>query len=202
MLKEVGMTLFLCLVAVAVVGCNNEESEESRTQRGVQTQDQRTHQAIDKLADAQNAVIHWRPGLSGKDPDRRIFSAELAPILVRSDGRPILFIADVLDVSSTGKDYLCSFKADVNVYQKIVLILGCTPEQASQIMKGPEGNYAVVARVTSLGSAGPKPDGDDDEKGSARFRAYGICLGQLYLGSYYLDDIMEMLSIPKKETDR
>lgn len=263
-MKQSGITLILCLAVISVVGCDNRQAEESRKRQNVEAEHERTKQAIDELAKAHNAVLNWRQGLAAKEPVGRIYSVELAPVLIRSDGRPLLFIADALDVSSTtenlrmprpsdifsdpqfinlptdrqvsvlsridknyaalprdqqlsilnsklsrgspayaaGKDYVCSFQVTVNASRSIRLILGCTPEQATQIIHDAEGRYAVVARVTSLGSAVPRPDEDDNEKEHAWFPAYGECLGELNLGKDYLDDLFELWSFPVKKTDQ
>jgi hypothetical protein len=197
--KQSSIALLLCLAVVGVVGCNNGETEESRKHRETQAEYERTRQAIGKLAEAHNAVVNWKQALSHKDPVGRIYSAELAPILIRPDGRPILFLADALDVSSTGKGYLCSFQTDVNFSRKLRLMLGCTPEQATQIIHDPDGRYAVVARVTSLGSAVPKSDEDDYEGAKGWFPAYGECLGEMNVGhNYLIDNLFESWSILDK----
>lgn len=201
-MKERDITLIICLAVVGIVGCKNGETEEGRKQREVQAEHQRARQAVDKLAEAHNAVVNWKQGLSGKEPVGRIYSAELAPILIRTDGRPLLFIADALDVSSTGKGYICSFQADANTSRSIRLMLACTPEQASQLIHDREGRYAVVARVTSIGPAVPKPDEDDIEKENAWFPAYGECSGVTNVGMSYVDDLMEMISFPDNKTNK
>jgi hypothetical protein len=201
-MKRGGITLILCVTVLGVLGCDNRQAEENRKRQQAEAQHQRTAQAIGELAGAHDAVVDWRKGLAAKEPLARIFSAELAPVLIRTDGRPLLFIADVMDVSSKGGDYLCKFEAYANAVQKLDLILVCTPDQANQVMHDSEGKYAVVAQVASIGPGVPKAGENGDETQGVSFPVYGKCLGQVNVGKDYIDDLMEVISFPDNKSQR
>jgi hypothetical protein len=193
-MKKGGITLILCVAVLGALGCDNRQAEESRKRQQAEAERQKTTHAIAELARVHNAVVNWRQGLAAKEPLGRIYSVELAPVLIRSDERPLLFIADVLDISSTGNSYTCSFQADVNLSRKIELILGCTPEQATQIGQGASGKYAIVAHITSLGPPVQVPEENGSGEGRIAFRALGKCLGEVPVGKDYDEDMWEMLS--------
>lgn len=188
------ITLLLCIAVLGAFGCDNRQAEEKRERQQAEADRQRAKRAIDELARQHNAVVKWREGLAAKEPIGQIYSVDLEPILIRSDGRPLLFIADVVDINSTGPSYMCSFQADLNMSHKIDLILACTPEQATQIRQGASGKYAIVARITSLGPLVHVPAQEESGEGGVRFRASGECLGQAYLGNNYDEDVMDMMS--------
>jgi uncharacterized lipoprotein NlpE involved in copper resistance len=195
-MKKGAIALILCVTVLGALGCNNRQAEKNRKRQQAEAQSQRTTQAIGDLARAHNAVVDWKKGLAAKEPLGRIFSAELAPVLVRPDGRPLLFIADVLDVSSKGGDYICDFEAYVTAIQKMELILACTHDQANELMHDSEAKYAVVAQVTSVGAGALTTGESADERRSASFPVYGKCLGQVSVGKDYIDDLMEVVSFP------
>jgi hypothetical protein len=197
-----GITLTLCVTVLCVLGCDNRQADENRKRQQAQAESQKVTQAIDDLARVHNAVVDWRKGLAAKGPLGRIFSAELAPVLIRTDGRPLLFIGDLLDVSSNGGDYTCKFEAYANAIQKLDLILACTPDQANQLMHDSEGKYAVVAQVASVGPGVPSTGQGTDETQGVSFPIFGKCLGQVSVGKDYIDDLMEVISIPDNKSQR
>jgi len=201
-MKNRGIALIVCVAVLGALGCDNRQADENGRRQQGEGERQRTAQAIGELARAHNAVVDWRKGLAAKEPLGRVFSAELVPVLIRSDGRPILFIADLLDVSSESGDYTCKFEAYANAIQKMGLILACTPDQANQIMHDPEGRYAVVVQVASVSPGVPETGGSTDETQTASFPVYGRCLGQVNVGKDYIDDLMEVISSPDNKSQR
>jgi hypothetical protein len=188
--------LILALLVIASTDCTN--APESRDRERAKAEQESVRRTISQLAVTHNAVVNWRQALAAKGPVGRIYGAELAPALIRTDGRPLLFIADVADVGPSGRGYVCSFQADANLNWKLKLALECTTDQATQIIRGSSGKYAVVARISSLGSAELTTGGGEAETAGGKFPASGKCLGLVFVGKDYFDDFLEILSFPEQ----
>lgn len=182
------------LAVVMTIAC--KKAPEGREPEQANAEQQRIKRAIKELADAHKAVVNWRQAFAAKGPVGRIYSAEMASALIRNDGRPLLFIADVVDVGSTGVSNICAFQTDANLSWKLKLVLDCTTDQADQIMHGSAGKYAVAARISSIGSAELSPGEGDPETQQGKFSASGKCLGMVFVGKKYFDDFLEILSFP------
>jgi heme exporter protein D len=196
-----GLTILAVLI-VLIDSVNCKKTPVNPQVEQAKAEEQRIKRAVGELAQAQNAVVNWRQVFAAKGPRGRIYSAELAPVLIRPDGRSLLFIADVVDVSPSANAYVCSFQADVNLSWKLRLVLGCTPDQATQIMHASSGKFAVVAQIFSLGSAELNAGGDGLETEGGRFSASGKCVGQLFVGKDYFDDFLDILSFPSPDDGR
>jgi len=205
LLKRIPLLLIAVVVIWGIISHYQSEAEKKRqqeeqTKAKAKAKEQRINRiklAIADLALAHNAVSDWRQSFALKGALDRIYSAELARVLIRPDGRPLLFIAEVLDVNSSGSSYICTFQGDVvNQSWRLKLLLACTPDQAAQIMHNSFGTYAVVAYISSIGTAEQRTGEDEWESEEGRFPAYGRCVGQVYLGGYYFRDLSEILSLP------
>ncbi len=157
--------------------------------------------SISSFGAAQNAIVDWRKDLPKENllaPD----TAQLERIFIRADKRPILVIADVLDVSGQGDHYLCLFQTDGGLDWQIELSLQCSPGLAQQVMQQRRAvsvfrRYAVAGEILSVGRLEERPEvtskGEDEDK--TRFLVTGRCVDLLFVGDYmghywdYLSDI-------------
>jgi hypothetical protein len=171
------------------------EEREKREQAAYDAKDKATEKRVSQLASRYDAVTDWRKSLGSKDIVRQTYSAELTPLFVRSDERPILFIALVRDVSSEPDGYTIHFETQANLSQ-VKLLLQCTPEQAQLVMSHPadyENLYAVIAQIREVVSSD-----ETVEQGKSRPApvASGKCIDLMPVGSY-LAGYMEMFSTTK-----
>jgi hypothetical protein len=141
------ITLLLCVAVLGVFGCDNRQAEESRKRQNVEAEHQRTKQAIDELGKAHNAVLDWRQSLAAKEPVGRIYSVELAPILIRPDGRPLLFIADALDVSTTAENIKVPHPPDIFSDPRFI---GLSANDQVDVLSAIDKNYAALPRPQQL----------------------------------------------------
>jgi hypothetical protein len=203
-LKRIPLLLIAGVIIWGVISHYQSEAEKKRqqeeqTKAKAKAKEQRINRiklAIADLALAHNAVSDWRQSFAPRGEFGRIYSAELARVLIRPDGRPLLFITAISDVNSSRSSYTCIFQGDVNLSWRLKLLLACTPDQAAQIMHNSSGTYAVVAYISSIGAAEQRTEEDGSESEEGRFLAYGRCVGQVYLGKDYYDDLYEILSFP------
>jgi hypothetical protein len=129
------------------------------------------------FAESHNAVRDWQKSLDSKG---KIYSAELAPVLVRQDGRPIFSFASVDDVSTIDGQFIINFKDESYLYPPLKLRLRCTPDQAHLAMSNPSIEvYAVIAQVETIDLVNQAPR-DDDTDGSF-FQAKGRCIDVMHL---------------------
>jgi hypothetical protein len=149
-----------------------------------------TANAIRGLAATYNAVSDWNRTLGkGTSPDK-LYSAELDDIFVRADGRPLLFLARLKDVTKQGTEYNCIFQTPGGLEFELILSLSCDQTQASQAMHPADsgyGRYAVIAQLTTveLGQQEAHGPGEEEEMPERRFLARGRCLALFYFrGSY------------------
>lgn len=113
---------------------------------------------ISRFAESHNAVRDWRKLLGAG----RVYSAALAPLLVRQDGRPIFSYAVVQDVSTREGGFVITFKDESHVDPRLKLRLECTSDQAHLAMSHPPYEaYAVVAQIQSLDLVEQAPKDDD-----------------------------------------
>ena len=168
------------LIGLLVWGLRSEKKKESREQEAQQAQDKDVEQHIARFAERYDAVTDWRKSLS----DGKVYSAELTALLVRDDGRPVLFVAQVKDVTSGGGEYMIHF--DVWGNPPLTLELVCKPEQARNVMAHrTEGfsRYAVVAIVTSVSSREEYEDNGTHTVSLVK----GSCVEIMSVGFYFGD---------------
>lgn len=126
---------------------------------------------ISRLLESDNAVRDWEKQL---EPNVRTFSAELTPLLVRQDGRPIFSIVSLRDVSTSEGGYIIEFQEGGRFWPPLRLRLRCTSEQAQLAMAERFGEYALVARIESVESM------DSDASGGSFLRANGTCVDLMH----------------------
>lgn len=189
----------VALIVWVVIGHHKANVKRIQEEEAREAAHQRVEQAIQQLASTHNAVDTWNSAFKSKGAVGRIYGAELSPVLVRPDGRPLLFIADVEDVAAAdGSKYTCSFITKVNLSWGVKLVLECSPDQAAQVIQSTSAErFAVVAQISSLSSAEVRRS--DDEAGvnaQGRFTALGKCEGLTTVGKDYREDVIEILRWP------
>ncbi len=122
---------------------------------------------VSRFAESHDAVRDWEKQL---EPKVRVFNADLSPVLVRQDGRPIFSIVSVDDVAASDGGNVISFKDYGHFSPTLRLRLNCTSEQAHLAMTKRFGRYALVAQVNSIDSK------DVDAAGHAFLLANGSCV--------------------------
>lgn len=171
------------------------EEKEKRERAAYDAKDKATEERISQFASRYGAVTDWRKSLANNNSARTIYSAGLAPLFVRSDERPILFISLVRDVSSEPYGYTIHFKAWAN-YSPIRLRLQCTKDQAQLVMSHPadyENLYAVIAQISAVVSSDETVEQGKSHPTSV---AIGKCIDLMPVGGY-LAGYMEMFSTTK-----
>jgi len=184
-----------------------KEAQEALARRHQQIQD-----SIAQFASGYSAVLDWRKALRGEDP---LDVAHVARVLVRPDGRPIVFVhwggPDVIQVPGENS-HLCYFNIPASSHSSLQLILSCgpelvraaqdstniTPEAFEENERRPLGGFAhtpspmnsllVAARIIAVEDTSPAGSS------GTSFRATGFCLGHAYPqekpeSEYFEDDV-------------
>ena len=107
-----------------------EHNQSNREEATLRARSDQTQQGISRFGERYNAVTDWRKALQGKTLSDTIYSAEVAPIFVRTDGRPVLFIASLRDVVNDGDHYTIYLDGRINLHSEFRLVLKGTSDQA------------------------------------------------------------------------
>ena len=186
------LVLILAGVAWRVSNQMIEKHENERLDRDEQT---RIEQAVSRMTAAQNAVSDWKKALGEAVQLEPIYTVSLQKVLVRDDGRPLLFYAHLDDVKEQNGNYLLVFESDVDVRATIRLVLDCEPDRARGVL-GRRGSYferyyAVVAQIRSVRRTGDEEvSGQDDaakdttSESKPTFVADGRALDLVFVGRY------------------
>jgi len=145
----------------------------------------KVRESIAKLGETYNAITDWRMGTQSAPR----YSLELERLLVRLDGRAILFVGALHDVLSSDGMPQCIFDTIGGFSWELRFHLACTPEQAKLLTESHTSNslerFAVVARITSASKLEQGAVGSDENQTSTpNFRANGQCVDFLFVGSY------------------
>jgi hypothetical protein len=145
--------LLIVLMAVAAVGGyfvykHHEESREARERAARRAEYARR---ITQFIAKNNAVTDWQKPLFAKGTPEKIYTVELARLLVRADGRPILVFASLLNVGESDERTVIYFDEVDRPESQFKLQLDCTPEQARLLTSDNSAyRFAVIAQVRSV----------------------------------------------------
>jgi len=203
MTKVAAKIVWSVLLVVCVWGVISHFRSESQRklfeERRTEADEARIQQSIVQLANANGAILDWKRAFGGGRAMDELFTAELAPVFVRADGRPLLFIASLRDVNTSVAGYEIEFETRANLKSKVRLTLQCSREQANQVMQEPRdsgGRYAVVARILAVKSGYEligQDAAEDGERDQHRITvASGNCIQFLYIG-HYVNDVLQDL---------
>jgi hypothetical protein len=159
-----------------VISSKKAGRESERQRREEQTW---IEQAVSAMQTTHNAVTDWKKGL-GEARLELIYTVDLQRLLVRDDGRPLLFYASVEDVKEQKGLNLLVLETQIDIRATLRLVLECDAARARQVMeqRGPEllKYYAVIAQIRSVQKSA-------DE---TVFLAEGRALDLVFVGPYGL----------------
>jgi hypothetical protein len=201
--SQIVMVLFICVpIGLVVALYLRSEAKEKRAQEAelakTQAQEKNVEDSIARLAFKHNAVGDWYKPIPKGRTTETLYTADLMPLLVRPDGRPILFLGEIKDVSINGDEYLLTIKTEgFGSFPRIDWLLETNAELAKQILdaKKQKGErYAIVANIVAL-QKGEQIAHSEEDNGSypeAVFSARGQCVDIMPVGQY-LGDILTHL---------
>jgi hypothetical protein len=148
--------LGLALVIVALGGYFAHKHREQTRKAQEQTQEQAAKREefesrISAFAVKHDAVMMWQKALLAKGKTEKLYSAELAPLLVRPDGRPVLVFASLRNVSESGGRTVVYFDDATSLESRFKLQLDCSPERAySLTVNDAAYRFAVIGQIRSV----------------------------------------------------
>lgn len=188
------LIVFAIIVWVAVSGFfayqRSQQEQNNREEAARRAKAQQTEQSISQFAETYNAVTDWRNALRNKTATDSIYSAEVTPLFVRTDRRPLLFVVSLRDVTTEGDHYMIQFEGRINFRSKFRLLLDSSADEANLLMSQPSDSlnrYAVVAQIWSVDSA------EGETGGKSISLARGRCVDVMALGRY-IGDVSDILS--------
>jgi hypothetical protein len=97
-----------------------------------------------------NAVTDWQRPLLAKEAPR-IYTAELTPLLVRMDGRPIFLFASLRNVSESDGRTVIYFDEATSLESQFKLQLDCSPNEGHFVISDDTAyRFAVIAQIQSV----------------------------------------------------
>lgn len=115
---------------------NKQEQEIERQQREAiakfLAEQRKKQELVARMASAHNAVTDWTHVFSGAKFADMLASQELAPVLVRKDGRPVLVFGSIVDVKTQDDGCKLEVDAKANLVSNIRFWLSCTPAQVKE----------------------------------------------------------------------
>ncbi|HUW17818.1 MAG TPA: hypothetical protein VMW16_00780 [Sedimentisphaerales bacterium] len=178
--------------------CDTDKPDEDKAeQEAAQLEETaKTRQEIEAMCAKYNAARDWGESWRHTLDDASelmffpLYTIEVEEALVRTDGRPIALIADVVDVMKEENGYSVQFgELWFNRHSPandIRFILDCTSEQVDSIIRNRKNwlaHYAVIARISDVKEV-QFTKNDEGYFGSAMFMAKGPCLDVLFVGYY------------------
>jgi len=141
--------LLIVLAAVVAVGgyfvYKHHEAQKRAARRA------EYERRITQFTAKNNAVTDWQRPLLAKRKLEKTYSVELAPLLVRQDGRPVFVFASLRNVNKVDGRTLIYLDEATGLESQLKLQLDCTPEQARFVMSGdPPFILAVIAQIRSV----------------------------------------------------
>jgi hypothetical protein len=123
-----------------------QEQAQERTARRAEFESR-----ISAYAAKQNAIADWQRPLLEKVKPEKIYSAELAPLLVRPDGRPVLVFTSLRNVGESEGRTVVYFDDATNLESRFKLQLDCSAEQAHSLTEDYAAyRFAVIAQIRSV----------------------------------------------------
>jgi hypothetical protein len=187
----------LVVLAAAVAGAflwfYHQRQEKMREDRAHEAQEEQARQRILQFAAQYDAVTDWRKSLSSEVVPHIVYGAELTPLFVRQDHRPLLFVVSVKDVTLQDSEYTIHSETRIFFGKPLRLELRATPEQARTVMANSADSiarYAIVARIESVNEFNQSSQNSEGPR--TRSVAEGECVGVLPVGRYF-GDILEMI---------
>jgi hypothetical protein len=131
---------------VGSCGCSTRNGDLEYEQRKAEA-----GRIVRRLVARHNAVTEWLDTYREKGSIRgEPYTLDLEDALLKTGGRPLLFLATLEDVGSRGGSYYIRLE---DWERDICLLLACTEEVAREIAKDEDGwfaEYAVIASISEV----------------------------------------------------
>jgi len=180
-------------IASGIIKSRREKAEKERKQAEEKA---RIHQSLMDMIDNNNAVADWKKNFS---LGTEIYSIQLEKVLIRSDNRPIFFVASVFDIKREKDQHFVYFDSLINV-NPIRFILGCESTLVQRIINakseipdygtGIFNQYGVIASISSV----EKRRIDESDY----FIVNGNSIDLLFLGPISLEYYLETRGVKKQ----
>jgi len=187
-MRKVIIGVILSLMCMGLCGWgliwhNRSEAEQERDRQKQQdnalamimAHRRETGQSVVRMVSAHNAVTDWTDAFSGARFAEMLASQELAPVLVRKDGRPLLVLGSIVDVITQDDGCKLEFDAKANLVSNIRFWLMCTPAQAKEaISHREEAREEALDEIREedgeLGEKTPRQKQEDDRQAERMIR--------------------------------
>lgn len=204
-MKNIVKIIFVFIVlAICIWGISNyissrqmkAEKKRAKIEKKIQIE-----KSVSEMIGKYNAVTDWKKNLNNENTLLApIYTVQVEDVLIRNDGRPVLFFGFVEDVTRQGDKYYIYFQFYDFLDPDIRFILECDSEQAKKVMSQRVDRfeqYAVVVLISSLQrpkfevkAYSQSDEYSEDEysevvvESSDIFIAKGHCLDLLFVGDY------------------
>ena len=150
--KLVALVIAACAV-LGLVAYRRAQSERERLENEkYRAERERIKESVSEFATRYNADRNWVNLLPKQGPGSRLYSADLTPLLIRDDGRPVLLLARIKDITMQGDKYFLHMTGTVG-RARIEYVLECNPELAKRetaIRPKSFERFVVVASIQAL----------------------------------------------------
>ena len=180
------MTLGLLALGVAAWAVVSHYRSEAERQRDAQRQQddavalimagaKQTRQSVVRMVSAHNAVTDWPDTFGGERFTDKLTSEELAPVLARKDGRPMLVFGSVVEVITRDNGCTLEVDATANLVSNIRFSLACTPAEVKETISHrekarQEALEEIYAETGEVEEETPRQKQDDDREAERRAR--------------------------------
>lgn len=114
-----------------------KRAKEETLKQAQQAQTQALEKAINSFAEKYNAVTDWKNPIDTNDLFSQPFTIEVQDALLRSDARPLLIRADILDIERNNDKYIIHLTDDALLRMigrpSIEFVLTCSDDQIKKI---------------------------------------------------------------------
>lgn len=128
-MKNIASKIVFALIALAIgiwIVSNMISSQHSKSQKEKAEVEKKIQieQTISNMVVRHNAVTDWKKNFNKKNALLgEIYTVQVEDVLIRSDGRPVLFFASVDDVARQGTNIMYIFRSGLISVQIFVLFL-------------------------------------------------------------------------------
>jgi hypothetical protein len=202
------MILMICApigvgVALYVRSQLREKREEDSERAKAKAQTKEVEDSIESLAAKHNAVEDWYKTIPKDRTTETLYTADLTPLLIRPDRRPILFLGEIKDVRNDADKYVLTVSSEgFGAFPKINYLLEANQQLGKHILdarrqKGER--FAIIAQITDLqkGEELVHPEDGESSYSQAVFSARGQSIDIISVGQYKDDVIRRMLDALK-----
>lgn len=197
MRRIAGWLLVVLGTALVVAGGCNPSANNELEAAAQEKAEKDAVATVSRLVAEHNAVVQWNEPIADLEWPLPLFTINWQSVLVRKDGRPILFLASAKDVVKCNGHYrLILEDSGLLSFSRLLLDLKCNPESARKILEARKeffDEYAVIAHIESVERAAFQVSTSDFgevfiDDSPEIFIARGTCVDLVYLGTVNLSD--------------